>query len=306
MENNKISPDEIANRDELHLDNYLECPIDNMVSVNPIMCKKCETIFCPDCIEDWKKRSNVCPMRCSPMELIKTDKTIIRQQINKIKLFCPYEKYGCFEKVLFNEVTRHERICEYRPVECDKCKEKVSLITYIDHLYVGCKDRMIKCSLCEIELNFSELVGHMASSAKTLCQNCCDIDNVHKCQFEIKLCEHCNLPDFANNIINNIHKCAQDRNYTTYIRNLLLKYESFVSTKAYLVKFDAFKKNLDNIYNDIVKKLADKEKALESKVRDLKDKAVNKTNHMKKDICEAIDKIKNENLELKKYLDSNI
>ncbi len=79
MEKGKISPEHIANRDKLHLDNYLECPIDKMVCTTLIMCKKCETIFCPECIEDLKKRSYVCPMHCNPIELIKRDRTIIRQ-----------------------------------------------------------------------------------------------------------------------------------------------------------------------------------------------------------------------------------
>jgi hypothetical protein len=47
----KLNPEEIVNMDEIPLGEMLECPIDGMISLNPIICKKCETVFCIDCIE---------------------------------------------------------------------------------------------------------------------------------------------------------------------------------------------------------------------------------------------------------------
>jgi hypothetical protein len=295
---NKISPDDIANKEELCLEGYLECPIDNMVSLNPLMCKKCETIFCPNCIEDWKKRSNVCPMRCNPIELIKTDKTIIRQQLNKIKLFCPFLNNGCLEKVMINELPRHERLCEYRTIECDKCREKVPNIAMIGHIFEQCNSRKIQCPQCDIFYSLKDLCIHFQQCNTPICNFCFEAKTLnHNCQYELRECMICNLPELSGNLNN--HRCA-DKNLNSsvwaYLKNLYTKIESNLNGRIMQrdLKYKEFTTKVNEISQDVIKRLAEKENALESKILEAKEKSYKRINVIKRDKYEELEKSKNE------------
>jgi hypothetical protein len=295
---NKISPDDIANKEELCLEGYLECPIDNMVSLNPLMCKKCETIFCPNCIEDWKKRSNVCPMRCNPIELIKTDKTIIRQQLNKIKLFCPYLNNGCLEKVMVSELPRHERICEYRTIECDKCKEKVPNIAMIPHIYEICPSRRIQCPQCDLFYSLKDLAGHFDECNVATCNFCFESKTMnHICQYELRECLKCNLPELSGSLVT--HRCA-DRNINSsvsaYLKNLYSKIENILNSRITNrdLRYKEFTVKVNEVSQDISKRLTEKENVFESKMLEAREKSYKRINVVKREKYEEFEKAKNE------------
>jgi hypothetical protein len=299
MENNKISPDDIANKEELCLEGYLECPIDNMVSLNPLMCKKCETVFCPNCIEDWKKRSNVCPMRCNPIELIKTDKSIIRQQLNKVKVHCPFMKNGCPDKIMVNELARHERICEYRNVECDKCKEKIANINMISHVFESCALRRIQCPQCEISFNLKDLMGHFSLCNFNTCNFCSDTKTLsHTCNYELRECLKCGLPELSGSL-NTIHKCVDKDNaalVSGYLKNLYTKIENNISCRINNRdnRYKEFVGKINEIAGDVIKKQNEKEGGFETKINEAKDKCFKRINVAKKERYDDIDKLKNE------------
>ena len=40
------------------------CPICSNLIINPMMCMRCQNVYCKKCIEAWNKKDNKCPNRC--------------------------------------------------------------------------------------------------------------------------------------------------------------------------------------------------------------------------------------------------
>lgn len=312
----KLSVDEIANLDELYLLTYLECPIDNMISLNPLMCKKCETIFCSDCIEDWKKRSNVCPMRCNPIQLISTEKTIVRQQINKIKKHCPYQKHGCLERILLSDLPRHEKTCEYRETLCDKCREVVPMINYTNHLYEVCSKNMIKCPICETYLNLEVLLKHIDDCRQKtkLCEHCCKNESIspHICEMRLVECPSCQFPELSRNVKKSYHKCIEDKdnatNINTYLKNIHSQFEGELdaSQSEREDKIKEFNDKLAELTKEVMNKECDKANILENKVNKLTEDSMKRINNIKRERLDTLNKIKSDISEWNNLITSNI
>lgn len=317
----KVTTEEIANLDEVQLASYLECPIDSMISMNPLMCKKCETIFCQDCIENWKKKSNVCPMRCNPIELIPIERTVMKQQLNKIKLACPNQKYGCLTLVPMNEVLRHEKVCDYRGTKCEKCLELVPLIGLNFHLYESCKKNQLPCIVCETPLSLKDILPHLevcrvnASLCSTCIQNVNDFDlNAHmaSCPLKIVECPLCKMPDTYSDIKLGMHKCLSDSrfketNLNTYLKSIHSKYETNVNSA--LQKHDErlkdFNKKFNSLSSEIFKKESEKCLAMEMKFSKISDEQFKRLTNVKKDKIEIINKLKSEVDELTQSIEGN-
>jgi hypothetical protein len=311
----KISIDDVVNQDELPLINYLECPIDNLISMAPVMCRKCETCFCQDCIENWKKKSNVCPMRCNPIELINIDKTILKQQLDKVRLPCANFKLGCFNKLLVREVAGHEKICEYRGVKCEKCQETVPMIGLLYHLYESCKKNAVNCFICNTSLNLNNFLSHIqiCEANSAVCKICVQpIDNpeIHDkiCSLKIINCQKCKLPETQSEILNSNHRCLNDcdlSNLNTYLKSLHSRYE--ISINEIIGKQDEkykdFLKKFGDINNEIIKRECEKCYKLEQKLIRLSDDYLKKMFSLKKEKREILSKLNNEIQELEKKIE---
>ena len=108
----KIEKNEISNPEEILLLDSLECQ-DNIIPLKPYICSKCYTIFCNECIEKYKEKSNDSPMRCSPFNIIEMKNLIINQQLNLIKVNCKFMKNRYSSKILLKEIKIHENYCNY-------------------------------------------------------------------------------------------------------------------------------------------------------------------------------------------------
>jgi hypothetical protein len=306
----KVSLDDIVNQNELPLINSLECPIDSMVPLNPMMCKTCETIFCPDCIESWMKRSKVCPMRCNPLEVITIDRHVLKNQVNKIKLGCPYHDSGCLAQLSVNEVARHERICDYRPSKCDKCKEVVSFTLMNSHFYESCKMNKIICFICTQTFNLNSLSAHLisCSSNASLCECCAQkvlsdqaTHNIN-CPLQIFQCKLCKLPELNFEIKNGTHKCISDlkeNSLTTYLKCLHSKYESSVNNAINKKDelFMDFNKKINDLAAEVFKRENDRSSAVEIKYAKVCDEQAKKLAIIKRDKLEHMKKLKTEIVE---------
>ena len=158
----KINIDDIANPQEINLLQHLECTIDYKISLTPVICTKCETIFCKNCMEDWKKKSNTCPMRCTPLQLYSPGEGLVKQQLMKIKLFCVNKIYGCNEEILIAEMKLHEKNCLYTPIKCDFClKDLIPKVFYAKHLLEECKHNLLRCISCDSLFYPSKFTEHL-------------------------------------------------------------------------------------------------------------------------------------------------
>ena len=82
------------------------CPICSNLIINPMMCMRCQNVYCKKCIEAWSKKDNKCPNRCENPDYHKSlEKSNI---LSKLKFKC--EK--CGEEILYNNVQKHMNNCE--------------------------------------------------------------------------------------------------------------------------------------------------------------------------------------------------
>lgn len=313
----KISIDDIVNQEELPLINYLECPIDNLISLNPVMCRKCETCFCQDCIDNWKQRSNICPLRCDPIELMNIDKTILKQQLDKVRLPCINHKLGCLNKLLIKEVQTHEKICEYRGVKCEKCQETVPKIGILYHLYESCKKNTVNCFICNNALNLNNFLEHIQNCDvdSSICKICvqpfkdCTIELHSKvCRLKLINCQKCKLPDLQSDIINSDHRCLSDcdiSNLNTYLKSIQSKYE--VSINEIISnqdeKYKDFLKKFEDINKEILKRENDNYVKLDQKLARISDDYLKKMFGLKKEKRENLNKMSNEIQELQRKIE---
>ena len=78
------------------------CQICQCIMLEPVMCVGCQNYFCIKCINDWKKKSGVCPNRCeNPIY-----KSVIEKNrlISKMKFRCIK---GCGAEISFDDIKSH-------------------------------------------------------------------------------------------------------------------------------------------------------------------------------------------------------
>lgn len=45
--------------------NSVTCPLCFSILINPIMCMKCQSVYCKKCIDNWSKDHQKCPKQCT-------------------------------------------------------------------------------------------------------------------------------------------------------------------------------------------------------------------------------------------------
>ena len=146
------------NKDQIYLDpnlitqefcefsGIIDCKICTGISINPICCKNCDSIFCKTCISDWIKRSNgICPNRCEfqEFEIRRTTKNMM----NKIKLNCTNKDLGCKEEIIYEFYSKHAELCDYTLYECIGCGMKDFKKIIVSHIKM-CEKIYRKCEFC--------------------------------------------------------------------------------------------------------------------------------------------------------------
>ena len=78
------------------------CQICQCIMLEPVMCVGCQNYFCIKCINDWKKKSGVCPNRCeNPIykSVIEKNRLITKMKFKCIK--------GCGAEISFDDIKSH-------------------------------------------------------------------------------------------------------------------------------------------------------------------------------------------------------
>ena len=227
----KVERERIANASEIPLLDDMECTIDNMISLEPVMCSKCQTVFCADCLYSWKLTSLKCPLRCAPFQTIYLKDTIFKTQLSKIKVKCIYDKFGCKVLSSIYDLDKHQKYCEYRIVMCEKCKKEISIKNQIEHLLNECNGNKFSCFICKEKFNYAKLPSHI--------KNCFALNekNFFNNVNTIEKCNQCGM----RKIKNEEHVCynknsLNEGQYLVNWVNTVEKFENYV--KKYLQEFD--------------------------------------------------------------------
>ncbi len=170
------------------------CPICLLIPLNPIQCKKCDNVFCEECM----KNNSKCAF-CRDIFEKKLDKCLLRM-IEKMRLHCPNSKkcdiitykeylnhllnceYGDYSCLICNTIfnkskedcRNHALKCGYSDVKCVYCSKIIKLYQKKDH-ELKCAEEEIKCNLCKIFVKNKNLLYHQKNECEmriVRCKNC--------------------------------------------------------------------------------------------------------------------------------------
>ena len=64
----------------------VKCKICFMISIKPVACKQCESVFCRDCLMMWKEKKNTCPLRCKNF-VINEEPRLVKNILSKFTFY---------------------------------------------------------------------------------------------------------------------------------------------------------------------------------------------------------------------------
>jgi E3 ubiquitin-protein ligase NRDP1 len=106
------------------IDDELICGICHDVLKEPLKAKKCNHLFCSECINGWLGFSQTCPMDRKKLvsnDLIKPCRQIINILAN-LDIKCQFFSMGCTVLGKVSNIDNHMAICPYNsqlPFKCD-------------------------------------------------------------------------------------------------------------------------------------------------------------------------------------------
>lgn len=121
------------------VDEELICTICGGVFQEPRQVSPCEHCFCDECIQEWVKHQQTCPVDRNPItsSSLGPAPRILRNLLARLKITCENEQFGCQAVVKLDGLESHLSQCEYnpkRPVLCEKgCGLEVPLDELPDH-----------------------------------------------------------------------------------------------------------------------------------------------------------------------------
>ena len=81
------------------------CPLCLCILIEPIMCMKCQNVYCKKCVTSWEQKDDKCPNRCvEPNYQTAKGKIDI---LSNLQFKCK----DCKLVIKYNEVENHKQIC---------------------------------------------------------------------------------------------------------------------------------------------------------------------------------------------------
>ena len=159
---NEIQQNELFFDEQNPLDSMIFCSICQELVKIPKECSVCQNIFCEVCIENWQRKSIICPFNCAPPLKLQIPHKMILKKLNKLKYYCLNKQNGCLEKILSIDIEKHEMNCNFKEIKCKNfpiCNDKMLKKDLNQHLSDFCIFEPISCERCLgiiIRKNFNE------------------------------------------------------------------------------------------------------------------------------------------------------
>ena len=131
----------------------ITCEICYGLVIKPKICESCETVFCENCINNWKNKNNSCPKRCSKF-IIKDAPKIMKKLLDKLIIKCSFcQNEFNYQNYIYNhfpECYKKNRLvkCPF----CSDCKIKYILIEDYENLLKEKKELLNELKLCKERL----------------------------------------------------------------------------------------------------------------------------------------------------------
>ena len=169
------SIDDLIDKDKIE---DLICPICLLILRNPINCsdKINSHSFCKECIDEFLKEKNKCPI-CKLIFEYKTNNIII-DKLNTLLFHCMFKNEGCNKIISYSEYLNHVNNCKYNnEYECQIKKYNYKNKEFERCRYIGNKEEMKehfkicafykdKCLFCNEYILKMNLEEHMEKKCK--------------------------------------------------------------------------------------------------------------------------------------------
>jgi hypothetical protein len=83
----------------------ITCPLCLNILIEPIICMKCQKVYCKKCIEKWKKKNSKCPSNCNPPNY---QDCLGKKDILSILSF---KCKKCGQSINYFDAKKHHNIC---------------------------------------------------------------------------------------------------------------------------------------------------------------------------------------------------
>ena len=145
----------IINKDYFNsLEGIYKCGICFKIMDNPTDCETCGHSFCYECIKNLK-----CPFKCKNKSL-KPSSQNLKDILNKLQFKC--KNKDCEEIILYPDVKRHDKICEFQEIICPNngCNKKLIKKNLENHVINECLFSIVKCKFCGYSFNKNDIANH--------------------------------------------------------------------------------------------------------------------------------------------------
>ena len=172
-----LNPEFIENKDFYNkISDIISCPICNGILIEPIQCETCENNYCKICIENWLKKSNSCPFKCSSLPKFKQSSRQTKSLLETLLFSC--ENSCGKNNINYNEIIKHySNECPKLNKNCPLCNQiipKESSLNIDDYLIVKKNKEIhwnISCNKCGME----NIIGNRYKCSDCMEYNLCDV-----------------------------------------------------------------------------------------------------------------------------------
>ncbi|XP_031551618.1 TNF receptor-associated factor family protein DDB_G0290931-like [Actinia tenebrosa] len=189
------------------VDENLFCAICHEVFQDPVSCKDGHT-FCKDCIHEWLKTNEKCPMDNGFLTKEHLVRVLMASGIiDNLEVYChprttqhkPSE--GCDWVGKLQHLTQHRKTCPFQEVQCSHvgCNQTM-LRRELEHHEEICDFRKVECEICGVAILQHEKDKHTRDDclqALICCPNRCS-DKLQ--QLLIVKVKRINMPDHLSNV----------------------------------------------------------------------------------------------------------
>jgi WD40 repeat protein len=124
------------------------CNICLQILLKPVQCKTCKKEFCNNCITEWQKINNKCPI-CKHTGFEEIDPET-KEELDQLMFNCPYNSIKCQVSMKYSEYLDHIDNCQYGDYESTliKCNFKGGMEDVMTHIKTcSCNKSIIKSDI---------------------------------------------------------------------------------------------------------------------------------------------------------------
>ena len=85
--------------------NIAVCPSCHKILIEPLMCLKCQTVYCQKCVKSWEKNEDKCPNKCIEPNYQPSKGKIVL--LSSLQFKCK----DCKMTIKYNEFKKHKEEC---------------------------------------------------------------------------------------------------------------------------------------------------------------------------------------------------